>query len=216
MSDRAAAAYFVASDIGGTFTDTVVTDDSGVVSRHKASTTPDDLVRGVLETMTLAAAERSVGVDDFLERVRLFAHGTTLATNALLQRRGATTGVIHTAGFGDTLYIMRSYKAFGLPEAEMKSFRTLVKQTPIVPRNLIREVPERVDYQGRVLMPLDEDATRRAVRELVQEGVEAIAVSLLWCFKRPEHERRVGEIIREEAPDVYVTLSSDILARMNE
>jgi len=215
MSEGHGATY-VASDIGGTFTDTVVTDEGGVVARYKAATTPDDLVRGVLDTFQLAANARGTSLEEFLPNIRLFSHGTTIATNGLLQRRGARTGLIQTAGFGDTLYIMRAYKGFGLDEATVKSYRTLVKQRPIIDRNLIREVPERVDYQGRVLMPLDEDAARTAVKELVAEGVEAIAVSLLWCFKHPEHERKIVEIIKEEAPDVYVTASSDILARMNE
>jgi N-methylhydantoinase A len=208
--------YFVSSDIGGTFTDTVVMDGSGAVSRHKAATTPEELVGGIVETFRLAAEARELSVADFLPQVRLFSHGTTLATNALLQRKGARTGLIQTAGAGDTLWIMRGYKGFGLDERTLKSYRTLLKRTPVIERDLVREVPERVDYQGRVLMPLDREAARTAVRELVAEGVDAIAVSLLWCFKHPEHEQAIAEIVREEAPDVYVTLSSEILARMNE
>lgn len=216
MSDAGSAAVYVSSDIGGTFTDTVVADESGAVERYKAATTPDDLVRGILDTLELAGQARGTDAKGLLRRVRLFSHGTTIATNALLQRRGAKTGVIHTAGFGDTLFIMRAYKGFGLEESALKNYRQLVKQRPLIERTLIREVPERVDYLGRVLMPLDEDAARRAVRELVAEGVEAIAISLLWCFKHPEHEQRIKAIITEEAPDVYVTASTDILARMNE
>jgi N-methylhydantoinase A len=214
--DANGGAVLVSSDIGGTFTDTVVMDDSGEVARYKAATTPDELVGGILETFELAARDRGTGLEEFLPRVRLFSHGTTLATNTLLTRSGARTGLIQTAGAGDTLFIMRGYKAFGASEAHLKSYQTLTKPTPIIERHLIREVAERVDYQGRVLMPLDEDGARRAVRELVEEGVESIAVSLLWCFKHPDHEQRVAEIVREEAPDVYVTTSSDILARMNE
>src|SRR4051812_3035116 len=209
-------AVYVSSDIGGTFTDTVVADETGAIERYKASSTPDDLVRGVLDTFELAGRARGTDARGLLPHVRLFSHGTTIATNALLQRRGARTGVIPPAGVGDTLYIMRAYKAVGVDEAALKNYRSLVKQQPLIDRTLIREVPERVDYRGRVLMALDEEATRRAVRELVDEGVEAIAVSLLWCFKHPDHEQRVKVIIAEEAPDVYVTASSDILARMNE
>lgn len=209
-------AFFAASDIGGTFTDTVVVDGTGTLTRFKAPTTPDDLVQGVVETFRLAAEEHGLSLADFVQLVRLFAHGTTVATNALIERDGARTGVIHTAGFGDTLFIMRGYKGFGLEEEALKNFRTLVKAASVVSRDLVREVPERVDYRGRVLLPLNESAARTAVRELLDNGAEAIAISLLWCTEHPLHERRIAEIVREEAPDVYVSTSSDVLARTNE
>jgi N-methylhydantoinase A len=208
--------YVVASDIGGTFTDTVVADSAGSVRRFKAPTTPTNLVNGVLSTFELAAADAEMSLPEFVGRIRLFSHGTTVATNALIERNGAKTGVIHTAGFGDTLFIMRGYKGFGLDEAQMKNFRHFVKQPPLLPRELVREIPERVDYKGTVLLPLDEDATRRAVNELVQAGVDSIAICLLWCTAHPEHEERVSEIVREEAPGIYVSTSSTVLARVNE
>lgn len=216
MATKLGDAYLVASDIGGTFTDTVVVDGKGELRRHKAPTTPDDLVRGVLDTFALAADERGLSAADFIARIRLFSHGTTVATNTLLERSGARTGAIHTAGFGETLFIARGYKAFGADEAVLKNFRQLTKHQPVVDRRLVREVPERVDYAGRVMMPLDEAATREAVRSLVDADAEAIAICLLWCTKYPEHERRVAEICREEAPDVYVSTSSEILARVGE
>ena len=206
----------VASDIGGTFTDTVVLDATRRLTRYKSATTPDDLVRGVLDTFALAAAERDLSPPQFVDRIRLFSHGTTVATNTLLERAGARTGAIHTLGFGGTLFTAKGYKAFGADEATLKDFRHLTKHQPVVDRRLVREVPERVDYSGRVLMALDEGATREAVRSLVAAGAEAIAVCLLWCTKHPAHERRVAEIVREEAPDVYVSTSSEVLARVNE
>ena len=216
MTSSGTQEIFVASDIGGTFTDTVVLDGTQQLSRYKSPTTPDDLVRGVLDTFALAAEERGISPRDFIDRIRLFSHGTTVATNTLLERSGARTGAIHTLGFGGTLFIAKGYKRFGADEATLKDFRHLTKHLPVVNRRLVREVPERVDYSGRVLMPLDEDATREAVRSLVEAGAEAIAVSLLWCTKHPDHERRVAEIVREEAPDVYVSTSSEVLARVNE
>jgi len=206
----------VASDIGGTFTDTVVARAGEGVRRYKSPTTPEDLVRGVLDTFELAAADLGLSREEFVGGIRLFSHGTTVATNALLERRGARTGVLHTAGFADTLFIMRGYKGFGLPEAVLKNYRGLTKHPPVVERSLVREVPERVDFHGEVLMPLDEEATRAAIRSLVEAGVEAIAVALLWCTKHPAHERRVAELVREEAPGVYVSTSSEVLARINE
>jgi N-methylhydantoinase A len=216
MSGAAAGDFYVSSDIGGTFTDTVVTDESGVIGRYKAATTPGDIVGGVLATCELASEARGLELAEFLGRVRLFSQGTTVATNGLLQRRGARLGVLHTAGFGDTLFVSRMWKAFGLDEARLKDYRRLVKPPPLVERRLVREVPERVDYLGRVLRPLDEDATRTAVQELLDEGAEAFVISLLWSFKHPEHEQRVAEIVREAAPDAFVTVSSDLLPRINE
>lgn len=208
--------FFVASDIGGTFTDTVVLEPGGAVGRYKAATTPDNLVDGILATFDLAAAERGLSRDEFVGSIRLFSHGTTVATNGLLQRRGAKTGLLITEGFGDTPTIMRGMKGFGLEEAELKDWRRLTKKRSVVDPLLVREIPERVDYRGRVLRPLDEEATRRAIRALLAEGVEAIAVCLLWCTERPEHERRVVELIAEEAPGLYVSASSDVLPRIGE
>jgi N-methylhydantoinase A len=207
---------FVASDIGGTFTDTVVLDQDGAIGRYKAPTTPGNLVDGILATFDLAAADRDLSREEFIDSIRLFSHGTTVATNGLLQRRGAKTGLLITEGFGDTPTIMRGMKGFGLPESSFKDWRRLTKQYSVIDPLLVREIPERVDYAGRVVRPLDEDATRTAVRELVAEGVEAIAICLLWCTQHPEHEQRVREIVEEEAPGLYVSASSEILPRIGE
>ncbi|WP_378941147.1 hydantoinase/oxoprolinase family protein [Mesorhizobium sp. ANAO-SY3R2] len=209
-------AYFASSDIGGTFTDTAVMDPKGNLHRYKVSTVPDDPVKGILATLTLAAADNGIELRDFLSQISIFSHGTTIATNAALTRKGAKTGLIQTAGFGDTLFINRGYKATGLDEATSKNFRLLTKPVPFVERTLIREVNERIDYMGRVLAPLDEVQARQMVRELVERKVDSIAVCLLWAFKVPDHERRLREIIREEAPDVFVTISSDLLPRLGE
>jgi N-methylhydantoinase A len=214
--DLVADGFYMSSDVGGTFTDTVVIGASGVLHRYKAASTPGNIVGGILATCELASPEQGMKRSEFLGNVKLFSQGTTVATNGLLQRRGATVGLLHTAGFGDTLFISRAWKAFGLDEASLKNYRHLVKPQPLVERRLTREVPERVDYKGSVLRKLDEDATRTAVRQLLAEGAESFAVSLLWSFKHPEHEQRVKEIVLEEAPDAFVTASSDLLPRINE
>jgi N-methylhydantoinase A len=206
----------VASDIGGTFTDTVTIDAGGRVARYKAPTVPDDPAAGVLDTLELAATDAGTGVGDLLGRISLFAHGTTVATNAMLEGKRAVVGLLQTRGFGDTIAIMRGFKSLGLDEAQVKNFRSMVKQPLVVPKRLIREVSERVDYRGRVVQPLDEADVRRAVSELREEGVEVFAVSLLWSFKNDAHERRIGEIIEEEAPGALYTLSSDLLPRLGE
>jgi N-methylhydantoinase A len=208
--------FLVASDIGGTFTDTVTIDAAGTVRRYKAPTVPNDPAAGVLATLELAATESGDELSELLGRISLFAHGTTVATNAMLEGKRAVVGLIQTRGFGDTLSIMRGFKSLGLDEDAVKNFRSMTKQELVVPKRLTREVSERVDYQGRVVQPLDEDDVRRAVRELRDQGVEVYAVSLLWAFKNAEHEQRVGQIIEEEADGALYTLSSDLLPRLGE
>ena len=208
--------YYASSDIGGTFTDTAVLDWRGQLRRYKASTVPDNPVQGILATLALAAADDGVELRDLLSRISIFSHGTTIATNAALTRKGARLGLLQTAGFGDTVFINRGYKATGLDEATSKNFRLLTKPVPFVDRKLIREINERIDYKGRVLAPLDEKQARHAIRELLADGVDSIAVSLLWAFKVPDHERQLRDIIKEEAPDVFVTISSDLLPRLGE
>ena len=123
----------VASDIGGTFTDTVTIDEAGAVGRYKAPTVPDDPAAGVLATLELAAADAGTTSTSCSAASRLFAHGTTVATNAMLEGKRARVGLIQTRGFGDTLPIMRGFKSLGLDEAAIKDFRTLVKQELVVP-----------------------------------------------------------------------------------
>ena len=208
--------FYVSSDIGGTFTDTTVLDVAGSVQRYKASTVPADPVRGILSTFEMAAGERGLDLTEFVRHIRLFSHGTTIATNAVLTRKGARVGLLQTRGFGDTIFINRGYKSTGLDEATRKNFRRLVKPEPFVTKRLVREIGERVDAEGTILLSLDEADAREAVRDLIAEGAESFAVSLLWSFRRPEHERRVREIILEESPTAFVTISSDILPRLGE
>jgi N-methylhydantoinase A len=209
-------AYYVASDIGGTFTDTVLIDETGGVGRYKSPTVPGNPAEGVLNTLRDAADERGLDLAELLSSVKVFAHGTTIATNAMLEGTGRQVGLIQTRGFGDTLSIMRGFKSIGLAEEEVKRFRSLVKQPPAVSKSLTQEVSERLDYQGRVVRPLDEQDVRRAVQALRDAGAEVFAVSLLWSFKNDAHERRVAELVREIVPAADVTLSSEFLPRIGE
>ena len=130
----------VASDIGGTFTDTVTVDAEGRIARYKVPTVPDDPAAGVLATLELAATESGRDLSDLLARVSLFAHGTTVGTNAMLEGKRATVGLLQTRGFGDTIAIMRGFKSLGLDEEQIKNFRSMVKQPMVVPKRLIREI----------------------------------------------------------------------------
>ena len=210
--------YIVGVDIGGTFTDAAAVDtENGTVHTAKARSTPDDLAHGLLEALQLVADAAGVLLDDLLGRTEKFAHGTTQTSNVIFTWDGADTGLITTRGFADELLIMRARgRVAGLSLSERRHLRTTSKPHQIVPRARILEVTERVDYLGRVLVPLDEDEVRDAVHQLLGEGVESIAVSLIWSPANPEHERRVREIIREHDNAVHVTLSHELAPLIGE
>ncbi|HWA80823.1 MAG TPA: hydantoinase/oxoprolinase family protein [Acetobacteraceae bacterium] len=202
---------YLGVDIGGTFTDLIMIPRNGRMKAVKTLTTPGDLETGVLSAVRLMAETIGIAPRDLLQRVEIFGHGTTQATNALIERKGTRTGLITTRGFGDTIGLQRLLGlTVGLSADQLGWYSKRRYPEPIVPRTFRREVPERVDHAGRVLLALDEGAARKAVAELAAAGVKAFAVALLWSFRNPAHERRIGEIIRETCPDAYVTLSSEI------
>ncbi len=202
---------YLGIDIGGTFTDLVLMDENGNIVTAKAPTTPGGLEKGVFDAIALVAATQGVAVEQLLAKVTAFGHGTTQATNALIERTGATTGLIATRGFGDTLALQRlmGFTA-GIPVEHLGRYSRRRYPEPIVPRGLVREVRERVDQSGRVLVPLDEDSVRTAVHELTDAGAETFAVALLWSFRNPVHEQRVGEIIGKMRPGAYISLSCEV------
>lgn len=203
---------YIGVDTGGTFTDIVVMDAQGRVYADKAPTTPHALEEGVFAALDTVARVRGESTAEMLAKVVTFGHGTTQATNALIERRGTKTGLITTEGFGDTIIVQRlmGFTA-GVPIERLGEFSNRYYPDPIVPRKLIAEVPERIDQAGRVVLPLDEAAVRERIEMLAAEGVNAYAVCLLWSFRNDAHERRVGELIREIAGDsVYISLSSEI------
>jgi N-methylhydantoinase A len=201
--------FRIGIDCGGTFTDFVCIDETGEMRHTKESSTPDDFSRGVMIGMEKLAETYSRPVRSFLGEVDLIVHGTTVATNTVLTLTGATIGVITTAGFRDILEFRRGMKD--------DTFNWRVDfPKPLSPRHMRMEVPERIVHTGEVLTPLDEDAAREAVRTLKKKGVEAIAVCFLFSFLHPDHEQRVGEIIREEMPDVFISLSCQVSPQVRE
>jgi N-methylhydantoinase A len=193
-------------DIGGTFTDLVVIDEvSGTIRVGKILTTAKDPAHGVEQGVQSLLDE--AGVDP--TRVRAVAHGTTLATNALIERKGARTALLTTEGFRDALEIRR--------EGRYDMYDLLIDPpAPLVPRHLRREVPERLLPDGAVLRPLDEAAARRVIAELVDAGVEAVAICLLHAYLNPLHERRLATLVREAAPHLAVSCSSDVVPEIRE
>ena len=208
---------YIGVDIGGTFTDLVLMDREGTVGTSKAPTTPGRLEQGVLDALQVHAHASGTDVGELLPRVAWFGHGTTQATNAMIERKGSTTGLITTLGFGDTILIQRlmGYTA-GVPSRQLGHYSQHRYPDPIVPRRLIREVPERVDKFAQIVTPLDETAVRLAVDELLAAGAAALAVTLLWSFRNPAHERRIREIALEIDPDLDVAISSEVAPLIGE
>ena len=210
-------AYLVGVDIGGTFTDCVVIDAAGAVVTAKAPSTPDDFARGMLDAMGEAAAQLGTDLDGLCRQTELLSHGTTIGTNAIVQQRGAPVGLITTKGHNDVIHIMRGSRGItGRDIRQVVHFPESAKPDPIVPKRLIEGVSERVDCFGEVVVPLNEDEAVAAIHRLVAKGVKAIAICFLWSFRHPAHERRVKALVREIAPDLFVSCSADLVPKWGE
>src|SRR5262245_59667007 len=205
-------------DTGGTFTDCVLIDAAGRIVTAKAPSTPHDFSQGVLDALDLAAEKLGHDTEGLLRRTSRLALGTTVGTNALLQRKGARVGLITTKGHRDVIHIMRGARGVpGLASEKVLHFPESNKpDPPIVPKTLIAEVSERVDCKGEVVVGLNEEEVETAIRRLRARGVEAIAICFLWSFKRPEHERRVKAMVERLAPGVFVCCSVDLVPRWGE
>ena len=193
-------------DVGGTFTDFLVVDEAGNAEIHKTSTTPDDPSIGFFRGLQKAAGQRGWQLDDFLQQVETIVHGTTITTNATLTGDGANTGFITTKGFRDVLNMRR-----GLKERQFEKYSP---PPALVARSHIRVVEERINVSGDILTPLNEEDVRSAAQYFRGEGIEAVAVSFLWSFRNPVHELRVKEILEQELPGIYVSLSTEILPQI--
>ncbi|HET9014411.1 MAG TPA: hydantoinase/oxoprolinase family protein [Thermomicrobiaceae bacterium] len=196
----------VGVDIGGTFTDLLVFDPGqGAFTVVKTLTTPDDPARAVREGRAEVLARARVAPG----RVRQVIHGTTLVTNALIERRGARTALLTTRGFRDAVEIGREHR-YDLYDIDLEM------PAPLVRRRWRLELDERVLADGTVEQPLDPNQVRAAAAELRAGGIEAVAVSLLHSYRSPEHEREVGRILAEAAPELVVSLSSDVVPEIRE
>ncbi|MBI2361385.1 MAG: hydantoinase/oxoprolinase family protein [Deltaproteobacteria bacterium] len=197
--------YRVGVDIGGTFTDLLLVGEDKRATIHKTLTTPGDPSLAVETALRQALGE---GMAKARERGTL-VHGTTLVTNAIIERKGAPTALLTTAGFRDALEIGREHR-YELYDLNLEFPK------PLVPRYLRFDVPERIAADGSVLQPLDEGFVRRLVAELRDKGIRAIGVSYLNSFRNPAHERRTAQIISEMAPEIRVSLSSEVVAEIRE
>jgi N-methylhydantoinase A len=205
--------YLVATDVGGTCTDTIVFAAGEPIQLGKALSTPPDFANGILDSIASAADAMGITLEALLADTYLFVHGATVVDNTILTREGAKTGLVTTRGFEDTIPITRgAYGRWGgLTEDGIKHPVKTDRAPALVDLDCILGAPERTDYKGAILQELDEAATEQALRHLIEtKGVEAVAVSFLWSFYNPRNEQKVREILKRIAPDVYCTLSSEI------
>jgi N-methylhydantoinase A len=204
-------------DVGGTFTDAVAIADDGRILSAKTPSTPADYSDGVLMALDGLATQLGLERRALLVATDHIAHGTTASLNALVTGQVPPVGFVTTRGHRDSIYIMNvEGRHLGLPAHELQNVMRQRKPRGLVPRHLAHEVSERIDRAGEVLVALDEAQAREVVRACVADGATAIAVSLLWSFRNDVHEQRLRALIAEEAPGLYVALSSEVSPRIRE
>jgi N-methylhydantoinase A len=200
--------YRLGIDVGGTFTDLLLHDEEqGRTWLAKTPTTPRDQSIGVISGIEQITGQAGIAPSD----VTAILHGTTAATNAVLEKRGARVGVVVTAGFRSIFHLAEAWTP-----GPLFGFMSYEKPEPLVSTDRVVEVPERIGADGTVVRPLDEAAAREAIQELVDQGVEALTICLINAYVNPEHEQAVGRIARELAPDVPVSLSTAVTPEFRE
>jgi N-methylhydantoinase A len=209
--------YLIGVDIGGTFTDCIVIDDAGTVTIGKALSTPPDFQTGFVDSLRETAHRLGITLEHLLGRADGIYHGCTVGTNALVENRTATVGLLTTRGHRDLMFAMDAGgRLTGMPPEYVAHVASQTKPNPLVPKSLVEEVDERIAFDMQVLVELNEDRCRESIKRLIDAGVEAFAVSLLWSIVNPVHEQRIRDLIHEQAPDAFVSLSSEVIPRNGE
>ncbi|HEX2242738.1 MAG TPA: hydantoinase/oxoprolinase family protein, partial [Gammaproteobacteria bacterium] len=208
LDETAMANYRVTVDTGGTFSDFVFfNEETGEISITKLPSTPREpfqaVVNGVKELL-----ERGVAAGD----VSFFCHGTTVGTNALLEEKGARTGLLVTQGFRGIYEVMEQTRGYGPATYDL----FFEKPRLLAPPFYTEEIPERVDFRGNVLKPIDVEAARLAIRRLKKKGVQSVAVCFLFSFLNPDHELKIKELFGEESPEAHLSLSYEVLPQIRE
>lgn len=214
--------YIVGVDIGGTFTDCVLLQDAAaqgggaVIRIGKALSTPPDFQAGFIDAMRAAADSHGVSLGAMLADAHVY-HGCTVGTNALIEHKTAKVGFLATRGHVDSIFMMKAGARLKWMSADYIAHVSKQTKPPsLVPRELCAEIDERVAFDGNVLVRLNEDTARVAIVKLLDRKVEAIAISLIWSTSNPQHEIRLRELIRELAPGLFVSISSEVSPRVGE
>ncbi len=212
-------AYYIAIDVGGTFTDCAVLNDTGkIVSIAKSPTHRTEPDRGVIEAVEAVARRMKITLSELLQNCRFFIHGCTIATNAIVERKGVETALITTRGHEDAIFIGKgSQKIAGLSVADITHQSHLDKaDPPLVKSNHVFGISERIDSKGKIIVSLNEEELTAIIKRLHAEDVEAVAISLLWSFLNTDHERRVLAAVRNALPHVYACASHEIAPLLGE
>lgn len=209
--------FSIGVDIGGTFTDGVIVASAREPVAGKVLTTAHDPAQGFFGAIEAAARQLGEDVRVVFSRATRIAHGTTTGINAVVTRSGARVGLLATRGHGDAIRIMDNSARFtGATIEELLDYTKSVMAAPFVAADDIREISERLDWEGDVVLPLSEVEVLRAVEDLLETGVEAIAVAYLWSHVNPVHERRTLKLIQKRWPELFVSISSDVAPRIDE
>ncbi|HLJ06593.1 MAG TPA: hydantoinase/oxoprolinase N-terminal domain-containing protein, partial [Acetobacteraceae bacterium] len=196
-------------DVGGTFTDLVAVDETGRSTLAKVASTPEDPSVGVMAGLERLAELLEMPPSELLGQTERIVHGTTVATNALLEHKGAKVGLLTTEGHRDVIEMREGLK-------EDRYNLRMPPPVQLVPRALRLGVKERMRADGRVEVPLDRGSLDAAIAELRRAKVEAVAVCYLHAYRDPRHERETAQVLAEAVPDVYVSLSSDVFPQIKE
>jgi N-methylhydantoinase A len=208
--------FDVGSDVGGTFTDLWVRGSGGSRAMVKVPTTPD-VVSGVLEGLRRCAEQLALSIEEFCRRVRRFGHGTTIGLNVLLTRPPSRVVLVTTSGFRDTIEIGRlKRQVAGLSELEVSDYTNRGRHGPIVGRDRVVEVAERIDRDGSVVVPLEERTVKEAVDEVVDLGADAVAICTLWSVANPVHERMLAAAFAQRRPELFVCMSHVVAPTVGE
>ena len=209
--------FVIGIDTGGTFTDSIIIDREGNITQGKALTDYKDFKQGVISSLENAVAKTGLSKEVVLRKTVFFGHGTTLGTNAVIDRKFGKAGLLTTKGHEDTTIIMRGgARTDGLSEEQIRHQMICRKPEPLIPKELIRGIEERVDCFGEAVIPLNKEQARQAIDELVAQGVEAIAICLFWSFINPRHEQELKKMVEEAYPDLYISVSHEVAPQIRE
>ena len=209
--------YCIGVDIGGTFTDAVIVAPDGAISSGKASSTPHDFSIGFFRAIAAGAESIGLGESELLAASTKLAHGTTIGINALVTGTVSTAALFATKGHGDAIRTMSGQgRMLGASIEELLDYQLSSKAPPVVPRQQVFEITERVDYAGEVVVAISDDDLHRAIDEFDALGIESVAISFLWGFVNPAHEQHAAQIVRARCPSLFVSCSHEVAPRIGE
>lgn len=210
--------YLCNVDTGGTHTDAVVIDEQGTVTEAKAPSTPSDFSEGFFDSLEVAAEKRGIPLEELLGKSELVSHGTTVGTNAIIEGEGTRAALVTTRGAEDVIFIMRAAtgRSKGLPIEDVLRYQESQKPEPIVPKDRVFGIDERIDCMGDCVVDFNKERAQIIAEQLSEQNVDAIAINFLWSFLNDDHERQMEEVLQEELDDAFVTRASDLIPKWGE